>query len=977
MKNSFNLSWMAEHCLGHPKTYTALFLAIIMCCHAHTSYEQSEATDPCDEHEYTFTGTAATTLCEEFGSINFDLIIGQGTSITYTSQIGPVYSGNVFVIGDLVVDNGIKFQNNVIKIAPSVTIFVQAPNVPFVKYALTLDNSKLFACTGLWNGIVLDNSSNILTQNGTEIEDAEKAISAEGTVANKLNITRTTFNRNRIGISLESSIDAINGPIFIGFSNNWFDCDAPLNGTTDEIGFAGVKTVNVPVTVNPITTSSSNRFKRIQNGIVAEGENTIITGKFFRFEDIKKDGIFLEEGVLNLSSSTFTNCSEKGINFLLAHLMRLEGCSFNFDEGLSDPGNLSSERDGAYVGSFGVGSYCGISGCAFNANLTSEFKNVRGLHFAGGNVGSGTHIVVNGSSWNLVAVASEGIYIPGAFLSDSRIDIFDNNFNIKLPYNSWTSYAIKCVNGNKYDLDIIGNVFTNAGDTPGWETGVQLYGSEGTDNQFSDNDFPPPAIFQSFLCGVDVQNFKNTKFCSNVFYNASRAFCFYGQNDNTDFVANVFNGMNLITIIGPSWIDDQNQKGNTWMTIPGFPLVLTPQAEMDNAAFADYSQFRVHTTQSTAYSGNGFNPFHPKDIVPDVDDEWWKMESGAPESGCVDELTGSGVSKLKMDIADDLIGGVIGDASLEWQAKRGLYRTLMKDTGLVSQYPPFATFLTAHSDSVIGKLYEVLEGIENALTAEEVLLDSVQEKQGELESLLAELPVIDSILETSTDSLAIEAAIQDKSERTGQLLEAVSNLSLYNQDYRSDVAAAIGDIRALNDNIETTTTWESDEKTVNGIYLDYFAVGALQEGQVDTLTTIARKCPRAGGMAVYAARGLLPDCIQSSISDDYAGCYPAPTEADTVGIEERSSENTGQPETQNADETFVYPNPTTGEVQIRLPAGSPIRVTVTDHLGKILIEREMTTSGGISLEKLVPGTYFVHVNKDDGSTHIQKIVLVK
>jgi hypothetical protein len=638
MQNFLKIFRTIANYVGKFNLFATLFLLAGMCI-AQTTFGQTE-TDPCAESEYPFLGAPEATLCDQYGNLTCNVEVGQGTPITYSSQLGTTYTGNVCVKGTFYIDNNFKFINCIVKIDPGSTIIVLPPHSPIVSRIFTIDNSKLFACSGMWNGIQLSNNTAISTKNNTVIEDAIAAIKADNIQFSVLLIERTTFNRNDIGILLSQSPSLTSGATIIQFKSNKFSCTAPLNGTADQISYAGVKTVNVPFTVNPVIEAFNNRFVGLQYGIVAEGANTTISGRFFRFEGIRRDGIFMENGILNLSISRFTNCEEKGINVSFAQELRLNGCGFSYDETISDPGALFNYRDGVYVKAFGVGSSCVVSGCGFSANLTSEFKNVRGLHFAGGNVGGGTHIVVNGSTWNFVAIASEGIYIPGTFPSDSQIDIFDNTFNIKLPYHSWTSYAIRCLNGDKHDLDIIGNVFTNAGDTPGWETGVQLYGSEGAGNQFSGNDFPPPAIFQSFLCGVDVQNFKNTKFCSNVFYNASRAFCFSGQNDNTDFVANVFNGMNLITIYGPSWIDDQNQNGNTWMTIPGFPFIVAIQAEMDNSAFAEYSQFFVHTPQSTAYSGNGFYPYHPKDIVPDVDDEWWKMESGTPESDCVDKLTG-------------------------------------------------------------------------------------------------------------------------------------------------------------------------------------------------------------------------------------------------------------------------------------------------------------------------------------------------
>ncbi len=73
-----------------------------------------------------------------------------------------------------------------------------------------------------------------------------------------------------------------------------------------------------------------------------------------------------------------------------------------------------------------------------------------------------------------------------------------------------------------------------------------------------------------------------------------------------------------------------------------------------NPDFAELSEFRVHTPQSTALTGPGFNPFHPRDLFPDNNIEWWFQESGTPAGACTDEIAGpgNGDTKLKRAVAD-------------------------------------------------------------------------------------------------------------------------------------------------------------------------------------------------------------------------------------------------------------------------------------------------------------------------------------
>ena len=81
----------------------------------------------------------------------------------------------------------------------------------------------------------------------------------------------------------------------------------------------------------------------------------------------------------------------------------------------------------------------------------------------------------------------------------------------------------------------------------------------------------------------------------------------------------------MIDVEENSWTDEQNQKGNTWTLIPTFNFFANPQALNESIDFAQYSNFFIHTPQSSAYSGVGFYPHHPKDITPDVSNEWWQL----------------------------------------------------------------------------------------------------------------------------------------------------------------------------------------------------------------------------------------------------------------------------------------------------------------------------------------------------------------
>ncbi len=305
MKNFFcfpSLTLLAKNLFGpnFSKFRLALLLIGLVTIASHLGYSQLE-TYPCDENEYLFTGVPEMTLCEQFPNFVCSQQIGVGTSITHSSQIGNYITGNVCIVGDFIIDNYFIFYDAVVKVNEGVKISTNGSS------QLTIERSKLFACNGLWKGIVLGQATSIITKSST-IEDAEIAILA--VLNNTLSIQRTIFNRNRIGIDAlgEPSIAA---PFFQLFRLNTFSCTAPLNGTINEITTAGVRIKNVAL--NTITGSQVglNWFRDIIYGIYATGGLSIIATSGIVMERIKKDGIFMEEGLLTISNSSFTNCQEK------------------------------------------------------------------------------------------------------------------------------------------------------------------------------------------------------------------------------------------------------------------------------------------------------------------------------------------------------------------------------------------------------------------------------------------------------------------------------------------------------------------------------------------------------------------------------------------------------------------------------------------------------------------------------------------
>jgi hypothetical protein len=955
------------------QTTTLLLCTVVMTARIAA---QTPPHQPCEKETPTFTGNPEPTLCEQYPNFTCEIQIGTGTPFPKSSLLGSAtLSGNVCVIGNFEVDVPFTFLNAVVKINPGVTIAIKpSPNGYDPGSSLGIDNSKLFACNGLWKGITLGHLSTIGTQNNTEIEDAETAISASGLCA--LFIQQTTFNRDRVGIELNTPFPNIfvPGPLVWTFTGNNFTCDAPLNGSTDEITYVGVKLKDSYLyTFQP----GANTFSDIQYGIYSEGSASYIGAQNLVFQRIRRDGIFMDKGNINLRASQFFNGYDKGIRIKSANNVTISGnCYFRWDDNLPLLVPDLNLYYGVHVEGYAVASNTQISGNLFSADLTSGQKRVIGVWHQGSDIGGGTSIVMTQNTLHFYGGPAIGILLDGDFPSESQIDIYNNDFDIQDQLNAGSPTCIWS-SGNKYDFDIIGNRFYNGLPKFGWATGMILGGSEGTENQVSDNHFEPGLYLESYLCGIQVTNFKNTKFCANTSLNANRMFCFVGQNDGTNFTGNIAYGSQLLTLFDQSWIEDQIQQGNQWTAeYQGFifPYVATPQAECMNGLFAEFSEFEVHTPQSTTLTGPGFNPFHPRDIFPDDDDEWWSQQNGTPASGCIDEIVGpgNGDTKLKRAVADGTLAAQFSNPSMNWQAERALYFALKLNPSLESLYPAYATYMSAKEGSNLDKLYQVATALNAARNGDATLRSDAQNNRVSIDNLLLQIEAADQTWQNAATPAEQEAAKTAKQQKMAELMALLQNAANFQATYKQNLQSALVGVQQTNNNISNANEWEGYEKTVNSIFIGYLQNGALAEGEQEILETIAELCPKIGGMAVYKARSILPECVRL-VGDNRADCYPAPEPL--TPAEPRSTEHTPL---KNIERAQVVPNPAFETATVIVPNGKQGSLRLFSAFGNLVSEQQVVspqTSVGVSM--LPQGIYYLEILYSDGQRECLKFVVSK
>ena len=330
-------------------------------------------------------------------------------------------------------------------------------------------------------------------------------------------------------------------------------------------------------------------------------------------------------------------------------------------------------------------------------------------------------------------------------------------------------------------------------------------------------------------------------------------------------------------------------------------------------------------------------------------------------------------TKLKRDIAEGDLAAVVDDPSIVWQAEKSLYFTLKRDSALAASNSSYTSFLSAKANSNIDKFYQVASAVDAARTASTSASTNIESNRLAIENIVQQLEIADEALTEAVGSTAIDAAEATKIQLLDSLMSLEDARIALNNSYKQNLVSALTAAEQINNDITSATDLESYEKTVNTIFIDFLQTGIITQSQSEQLEEIAVLCPREGGMAVYKARGLLPECVKTRITDNYSECYPAPTPPDVV--EERSDKNLQGTITISSD---IFPNPAGNSVTITVPDGSIGNVLFFNSFGVVKIEESIKgASNGIDLSRLQPGVYTVSILLSDGQHCNKKLVVLK
>jgi len=904
-------------------------------------------------------------------------------------------SGIVNVVGNFNIDVDFTFLNTVVFVNPNVQITVDQNQL------FTLENAKLFCCTGLWYGIYLRDGAHIDSKNWTEIEDATIAVSVPCR-RSQVFVSNTTFNRNIIGIRVGLS-GQFQAPCTIGisqqfetFSGNTFSCTSPLNGTQNGTGFTGIQVLGNRILRVGTLNSAPSLFTQIRYGIfspLGTGITTLIVNRC-HFENILDSGISQSDGTLTTNECHFTNCFANGIVQGFTRDLTVDLCRFVYLNGLN--GTTSDFHNGIFATRFGLGAQVAITHSYFEISHEVADGISRGIHLDGGvdDVSTETAVTISNNDFRVQTGGCTGLYMTGDFvnLTPNESWILNNNFTL-FNHNSYVPLYGADLQGDFQRFSIQANDFfgeEREDHTLNHTEGIILWGAGNSiHNEISSNVWHLPNLPTNLFAFANTDLFSSLRvtsqdlasICYNQFFNVTHAGTFWDLGHSV-YSNNIFANMAHGPEILLGMIGAQTHQGNQWI----FPAINVE----GNGIFRVYdissidgyhikcggnpfdSHFLVHTEQATKlYDAD--HPFHPFVIIPDLDDELFEYDAGGTPQQCALIHLAGDVPELDKALADGNMAALQEMTAAEiWQHQRNLYRLLQTNPDYLSAYSGFPNFLAQHQNGSIGKFYQINTLLEQSATISEGQKSAVLTHRALIRNKISAITQFDNLLagETNPTTIAtIKAAQAEAAEEIEIAQEALNNLQ---QQYQVSRGAFYPQALSINAQVNAIAVHETNEKAVNQVVLNALInqEGGFTEQDAQLLNGITSQCPKMGGTAVLKARSLLSDCYETPVNDYITGCMGEPSTESMLNLD-NSTGNRSILHSTHTNATVLGQ-----EIVLDVPFEFGTRYSFYDLNGRTLQSGELDASLRFQMPSgLATGIYICSVTYASGKVTTQKIVL--
>ena len=762
------------------------------------------------------------------------------------SVVGSVGSGTVAIQGELIVDVDMLFQNCQVYMEPGAEIIVQSGR------SLDINNASFTACDGvMWKAFTAESGSMIRIRD-SYLDDAESTIRAFDGSA--IYVDNTQFHNNRVGVGVPDMGLPYNNVACWVTNSTFYSAGTmplPYAAQATAIGAQGFAAFDVHSTTLDLS-ACNNIIHSLSNGIVAQKSDVTVTD--LRCMNIQPDAAYdypgNGAGIFADGRGQYNYLKQAGY-------------------GASGMPSFVDCRWGVYTNYMNVQSTDNQMlnmGTAYRVER-SGYRTVDILNNMAHTLFNGIDLRFNDGADRLLVQGNEitfgddlspggrgyyGIYVSEGNLANNSSVIQQNIIHFLPQSNSRHGIGLFAADDwvvAENDLGMTSNAFNRTGI---WTSGCRRPEVSCNTISSADNTYPidAQAAIRNIMGSAPLIS------CNEMDQTAN-GILFNGVAYDTDVRGNQFHDHRWpLHLDATAIIDAQLLKGNLWDPGATAPTI--------------GAWYEVLPVQAAAYRF-WYNPITVGAVPPTwAPSNWFDIDYGV-NYNCADhhgvhycsqfgeERCKDCLRELDEKIANDELENNPYTDETKWLLAGDLYKKLDDapelldaDTDLAAFYADLQGSTTA-AFKAIGDDQLALYNLDNSVSTQ------LQVNRIQVESLML-------LVKTGMAQLGDEALTTAQRQAIlaslGGYRQTINSLTAWNGSAlqlasSAKVLTAEG-VRNNNANVNTSELIETNEKSVNEVYLNTVSkdVDGFTSAQASELFDIANQCPMVGGNAVFKARSL-------------------------------------------------------------------------------------------------------------------------
>lgn len=493
-----------------------------------------------------------------------------------------------------------------------------------------------------------------------------------------------------------------------------------------------------------------------------------------------------------------------------------------------------------------------------------------------------------------------------------------------------TCTAKGIVSGNTIDFPVLANT-----------TGIGIYGTKNVN--LVGNDLSGQLHDEKQGHGIHVVNSSNLYFCCNTVDQTDYGTYFASANTDVKFLTTTYGTHDTALYFPPAAsVSKQFNTGNTWVGAT---------TDLDAFYNGDFNQaqknapFRTNSSNINATKILPFGWFFFGGDDPSCTGQSYPCI--ATQDTIVTELTDDDLVALSEPEYDN-------EYVLRFEQQRLLYRKLKEFPGLIEWNQDVSDFYNHADTSAVGAFDVISEGFRKCFDLSGGLSQQFDAIENDIDSLSA---LIDSIYaQYPAASPSQKAAlIEDLRTIADHILTHLYELDTLSIEGNDEVQENISQLLEENSALNTTETWEHNEKDINVLFFKFYGglIDTFAHAEKEEIIALSNTCPQFEGAGVYKARLLRSTFIDSTFSGYYENhCIP------------NESKTTSYHSAYQLDNAFfVYPNPASDVINIRFngPVVRKNKIVITDFTGQSVrtIDMDLPMLTELNISGLSQGIYFV------------------